>query len=187
MTETDRNAAEHAIGYLLTLLGEDPEREGLQNTPARVVRALQEMTAGRNQDPATILATQFDVKTDEIVMVTGIRFTSLCEHHLLPFVGTAAVGYLPGDRVVGLSKIPRLVECFARRLQVQERLTREIAEAMETQLNPLGVAVVLRAHHACMGCRGVRQPDAIMTTSAMLGCFRTETAARAEFLKLMDC
>lgn len=185
MTPVDRQSAEQAVAYLLTLLGQDVERDGLADTPARVVRAFEEMLAGNDQKPAEILTTTFDEPCDEIVLVTGIRFTSLCEHHLLPFVGTAAVGYLPDTRVVGLSKLPRLVECFARRLQVQERMTRQIAEAIEQQLHPQGVAVIVRAHHSCMGCRGVRQQDAQMVTSAMLGAFRTETAARAEFLQLL--
>lgn len=170
---------------LLAVIGENAQREGLRDTPRRVVKALIEMTAGYQQNPAEILATTFDEKSDEIVMVTGIRFTSLCEHHLLPFIGTVAVGYLPGARVVGLSKLARLVECFARRLQVQERMTRQIAEAIEQNLAPLGVAVVVRAHHACMGCRGVRQQDAQMTTSSMLGAFRDNTASRAEFISLL--
>lgn len=180
----DRESAVEAMRYVLTLLGEDPERDGLRDTPERVIRALVEMTAGRDQEPKQILETTFDEPCDEIVLVTGIRFTSLCEHHLLPFVGTADVGYLPDRRVVGLSKLPRLVECFARRLQVQERMTRQIAEAIQEHLRPLGVAVVVRAHHSCMGCRGVRQQDARMVTSAMLGAFRTEAAARAEFFQL---
>jgi GTP cyclohydrolase IA len=177
---------EAAVRNLLTVVGEDAERAGLRDTPRRVVKALMEMMSGYQQNPAEILATTFDEKSDEIVMVTGIRFTSLCEHHLLPFIGTAAVGYLPGARVVGLSKLARLVECFARRLQVQERMTCQIAEAIEQNLAPLGVAVVVRAHHACMGCRGVRQQDAQMTTSSMLGAFRENTALRAEFISLLS-
>lgn len=185
MTPVDRQSAEQAVAYLLTLLGEDPEREGLAATPSRVVRAFEEMLAGNDQQPAEILTTTFDEPCDEIVLVTGIRFTSLCEHHLLPFVGTAAVGYLPDKRVVGLSKLPRLVECFARRLQVQERLTRQIAEAISVHLEPLGVGVIIRAHHSCMGCRGVRQQDAEMVTSSMLGAFRENATLRAEFLSLL--
>lgn len=185
MTPVDRQSAEQAVSYLLTLLGEDPEREGLLATPSRVVRAFEEMLVGNQQQPAEILTTTFDEPCDEIVLVTGIRFTSLCEHHLLPFVGTADVGYLPDKRVVGLSKLPRLVECFARRLQVQERMTRQIAEAIEQQLKPLGVAVIVRAHHSCMGCRGVRQQDAQMVTSSMLGAFRSESSTRSEFLQLL--
>jgi GTP cyclohydrolase I len=185
MTTVDRTSAEQAVAYLLTLLGEDVEREGLLNTPARVVRAFEEMLAGNHQMPGEILATTFDEPCDAIVLVTGIRFTSLCEHHLLPFVGTADIGYLPDKKVVGLSKLPRLVECFARRLQVQERMTRQVAEAIDRHLEPLGVAVIARAHHSCMGCRGVRQQDAEMVTSSMLGAFRDNATLRAEFLSLL--
>jgi GTP cyclohydrolase I len=173
-----------AVVRLLEHVGEDPNRAGLADTPNRVVRALSEMTAGYSDDPAAILATTFADRCDEMVLVHGIDFTSLCEHHLLPFVGTAAVGYIPGDRVVGLSKLARLVECYARRLQVQERMTTEIAEAVERYLEPRGVAVTVEAHHSCMGCRGVRKPRARMVTSAMLGAFRDNSAARAEFLAL---
>lgn len=139
----------------------------------------------RGHDEANIQAiANFDERSDEIVAVKDVRFTSLCEHHLLPFIGTADVGYLPGPRIVGLSKLARLVECFARRLQVQERMTRQIAEAIEQYLEAQGVGVVVRAHHCCMGCRGVRQQDAVMVTSSMLGAFRDRAEVRAEFLKL---
>lgn len=157
----------------------------LEDTPARMVRALREMTSGYQLDPAQILSRQFDVGCDEIVVVKGVRFTSLCEHHLLPFSGVAHVGYLPGAKVVGLSKLARLVTCFAQRLQVQERLTREIADAMNKHLSPRGVAVVITSRHACMGYRGARQPDAEMSTSSMLGAFRTDAAVRAEFFNLV--
>lgn len=177
-------AAEAAVRQLLMAIGETTERDGLRDTPARVVRALIEMTSGKDLNPAQILATTFDEHSDEIVLVTGIRFTSLCEHHLLPFIGTVDVGYLPGNGVVGLSKLARLVECFARRLQVQERMTRQIAEAIQIHLQAQGVGVVVRAHHSCMGCRGVRQQDAQMITSAMLGVFRDRAEVRAEFLTL---
>lgn len=185
MTEVDRKSAEQCVAYLLTMLGEDVEREGLANTPSRVVRAFEEMLSGKDQQPADILKITFDEACNDIVVVTGIRFTSLCEHHLLPFVGTADIGYLPNKLVVGLSKLPRLVECFARRLQVQERMTRQIAEAIDRHLAPLGVGVIVRAHHSCMGCRGVRQQDAQMTTSSMLGAFRENATLRAEFLSLL--
>lgn len=181
---TREGAAEYGVRNLLILMGEDPEREGLRDTPARVLKAFAEMTRGYQADPAAILSTTFSEQSDEIVMVRGVRFTSLCEHHLLPFVGTVDVGYLPGEQVVGLSKLARLVECFAQRLQVQERMTRQIAEAIEQHLNALGVGVVVRAHHSCMGCRGVKQQDAQMITSAMLGVFRNRTEIRSEFLTL---
>ena len=176
---------ESAVAQLLGFLGEDVKRDGLRDTPARVVKALREMTDGYNHSPIEILGRTFDETSDEMIIVRGIEFTSLCEHHLLPFIGTANVGYLPTDRVVGLSKIPRLVLCFARRFQIQERMTRQIAEAIDSALAPRGVAVTITARHLCMGCRGVKQPAAEMITSAMLGAFRADQAARNEFLQLV--
>lgn len=173
-----------AVVRLLEWVGEDPTRPGLIDTPARVVKAWAEMTKGYAQDPAEILSRTFPDRCDEMVLVTGIDFVSLCEHHVLPFTGTATVGYLPGERVVGLSKIPRLVHAFARRLQVQERLTFQIAHAIDTHLKPGGVGVVVTAHHSCMSCRGVRLAGARMVTSAMLGDLRDDPRARAEFLSL---
>src|SRR5881398_368459 len=143
------------------------------------------MTAGYTEDPAEILSRTFDESSDELVILRGISFYSTCEHHLLPFYGTATVGYLPG-KVVGISKLARLVECFARRLQIQERMTRQIAKAVETHLDARGVGVILRAHHLCMGCRGVRQETTEMVTSAMLGTLRNDAMARAEFLRLTE-
>jgi GTP cyclohydrolase I len=175
--------AEEAVATLLRFIGEEPERDGLRDTPARVVKAWREMTAGYAEDPAEILARTFDESSDELVILRGISFYSTCEHHMLPFYGQAAVGYLPG-KVVGISKLARLVECFAKRLQVQERMTRQIAEAVETHLEARGVGVVLRAHHLCMGCRGVRQEETEMVTSSMLGTLRTDATSRAEFLRL---
>ena len=175
--------AEEAVATLLRFIGEEPERDGLRDTPARVVKAWREMTAGYAEDPAEILARTFDESSDELVILRGISFYSTCEHHLLPFYGQAVVGYLPG-KVVGISKLARLVECFAKRLQVQERMTRQIAEAVETHLEARGVGVVLRAHHLCRGCRGVRQEETEMGTSSMLGTLRTDATSRAEFLKL---
>lgn len=169
---------------LLVQLGENVHREGLRHTPERVARAWRELTEGYDQDPAEILDTTFDVGPyDQMVVVRDIEFWSLCEHHLLPFHGTACVGYLPGERVVGLSKIGRLVQCFARRLQVQERMTQQVAEAMETTLKPLGVGVIIRASHTCMAMRGAKL-DADMLTSALLGRFRDDAVMRAEFLML---
>lgn len=176
--------AEDSVRFLLKHIGEDPDRDGLKDTPARVVKAWREMTSGVNEDPAQILSRTFDVEHDQMVIVRGIRFVSLCEHHVLPFVGTATVGYIPGKRVVGLSKIPRLVRCFARRLQVQERLTDQIAEAMVKYLKPRGVGVIIRARHECMACRGVEQHTAEMVTSALLGAVRKNPAARQELLAL---
>ena len=175
---------ERAFRTLLNIIGEDPMREGLRDTPARAVRAMLELTAGYREEPKKILSTTFAERSDEIVIVRDIEFTSLCEHHLLPFIGTADLGYLPKDRVVGLSKLPRLVLAFARRLQIQERMTREIAEAIALYLDARGVAVIIKAKHLCMGCRGVKQPSAEMITSAMLGVFRDNGAARNEFLQL---
>jgi len=175
--------AEEAVATLLRFIGEEPERDGLRDTPARVVKAWREMTGGYAEDPAEILARTFDESSDELVILRGISFYSTCEHHLLPFYGQAVVGYLPG-KVVGISKLARLVECFAKRLQVQERMTRQIAEAVEAHLEARGVGVVLRAHHLCMGCRGVRQEETEMVTSSMLGTLRTDATSRAEFLKL---
>lgn len=178
------SAAMEAVRTLLEFVGEDPMREGLIDTPRRVAHALQEMTAGLSVDPKAVLGTTFTETCDELVVVTGIEFASLCEHHLLPFTGKATVGYLPGDRVVGLSKIPRLVNAFAARPQLQERLTTQIATTMQEVLSPRGVGVVMRAHHSCMGCRGVRQPNAEMVTSSMLGVVRSCPSLRAELLAL---
>jgi GTP cyclohydrolase IA len=172
------------VRSLLKAIGEDPDRAGLRETPARVWRAMREMTKGYWENPVEILRTTFDETCNEMVVVRGIDFTSLCEHHLLPFVGSAVVGYLPNGHVVGLSKIPRLVDCFARRLQVQERMTIQIATAMMECLNPLGVGVILTAKHACTGCRGVRKANAEMITSSLLGAFREDERTRSEFLNL---
>lgn len=175
-----------AVVRLLEHVGEDPTRPGLADTPDRVLRSLAEMTSGYHDDPAAILARQFPDDYDEMVVVRGVEFHSLCEHHLLGFAGTATVGYLPapGKGVVGLSKLARLVDCFARRLQVQERLTTQVADAIEQHLQPSGVGVVVAARHSCMGCRGVRKPGAEMVTSALRGAMRTQPETRAEFLAL---
>ena len=177
---------EHAVRLLLRLMGEDPNREGLKRTPFRVTRSLQYLTAGYRQDPAKILKRCFKVKQDEMVIVKGIDVFSLCEHHLLPFVGKCHVAYMPKDRIIGLSKIPRLVDCFARRLQVQERLTTQIAEALNEHLAPLGVACVIEASHLCMIMRGVQKQNAKAITSSMLGVFRSSDKTRSEFLTLIN-
>ncbi|MGA7616507.1 MAG: GTP cyclohydrolase I FolE [Thermoanaerobaculia bacterium] len=174
---------ERAVATLLTLIGEDPGREGLIDTPRRVIKAWREMTSGYGEDPGEILARTFEETSDELVLLRGISFHSICEHHLLPFHGTATVGYLPG-RVVGISKLARLVDCFARRLQIQERMTRQIATAIEEHLAPRGVGVRIEARHSCMGCRGVKLPDTELVTTAMLGTLREDAAARAEFFRL---
>lgn len=183
---TDATGPADAVVRLLSYVGEDPTRPGLVDTPERVLRSWAELTAGYADDPAAILARRFPDDYDEMVLVRGVDFTSLCEHHVLAFTGTATVGYLPapGQGVVGLSKLARLVDCFARRLQVQERLTMQIADAIEEHLAPLGVGVVVAATHSCMACRGVRKPRAEMVTSAMRGALRDRPEARAEFLAL---
>ncbi len=177
--------ATKAVRTLLEFVGEDPDREGLMKTPDRVAKALLEMNVGYAQRPELILATQFSERSDEFVILKGIQFQSLCEHHMLPFVGTATVGYLPSEKVVGLSKLARLVHCFAKRLQVQERLTTQIANAVLDHCGARGVGVVITAHHACMSCRGVGETDAEMVTSSMLGMLREDARARAEFLSLI--
>lgn len=181
--ETVKRLAPH-LAELLKALGANAE--ACDNTPARFCKALIEMTCGGREDPREILSKQFEEKSDELVLLRGIGFSSLCEHHLLPFVGVAHVGYLPGSagRVVGLSKLARLVECFACRLQLQERMTRQIAEALSEHLDAYGAAVVVEARHSCMACRGVRKATATMVTSSMLGAFREDRTLRAEFLRL---
>lgn len=183
-TTEDSAGPEDAVVRLLTFIGEDPNRPGLLDTPGRVLRALTEMTSGYGEDPALHLARTFPDHADEMVAVTGIEFTSMCEHHLLTFTGTVDLAYIPGAEVVGLSKLARVVDIFARRLQVQERMTEQIADAIEDALDPRGVGVIVRAKHSCMGCRGVRKPGATMTTSALRGYMKTKPAARAEFLAL---
>jgi GTP cyclohydrolase I len=176
---------EDAVVRLLEWIGEDPTREGLRDTPKRVVKAFREMTSGLAVEPRSVLGTVFNETSDQMVVVRGIRFSSMCEHHLLPFTGTVAVGYVPNGRVIGLSKIPRLVEVFAKRPQVQERMTNQIAQALMDHLAPRGVGVVVKAHHSCMGCRGVKQPDAEMITSCVLGCMKDEAASRAELMEFI--
>jgi len=183
LTFPTQGVAEDAVVTLLQYIGEDPERDGLAGTPERVVRAWRELTAGYADDPAEILSRTFEETSDEMIILRGISFHSMCEHHLLPFQGTAAVGYLPG-KVVGISKLARLVHCFARRLQIQERMTRQIADAVQEHLGARGVGVIVRAQHLCMACRGVRQEETEMVTSAMLGTLRSDATSRAEFLRL---
>jgi GTP cyclohydrolase I len=185
MNSNELTQATNAVRVLLSWIGEDVTREGLRDTPRRVAKAFREMTAGLHMNPAEVLGTVFQETSDQMVVVRGIRFSSMCEHHLLPFTGTAAVGYIPKGRVIGLSKIPRLVEVFAKRPQVQERMTNQIAESLMEHLQPNGVGVIVKAHHSCMGCRGVRQPDAEMVTSCLLGCLRQDGAARSELLGLL--
>jgi GTP cyclohydrolase IA len=174
------------VESLLVELGEDPDRQGLKATPDRVSRSLRELTAGYGVKPEEVIADAiFDQDYDEMVLVKDIAFYSLCEHHMLPFFGHVHVGYLPNGKVVGLSKIPRLIEIYARRLQIQEQLTREIAEALNSALAPKGVGVVIEARHLCMEMRGVETPGGRMITSCMLGTFRKDPRTRAEFLDLV--
>jgi GTP cyclohydrolase IA len=178
---------EEAIRIILGEIGEDPARAGLAATPARVHRMYTELTAGYRVDPDRLLnEAVFDVDYSEMVVVKGIPFHSLCEHHLLPFFGTAAVAYIPDGRVVGLSKIPRIVDMYARRLQVQERFTQQVADLLMERLRPQGVGVVVEATHLCAVIRGVRKPGMTMTTSAVLGLFRRSEKTRAEFFSHLD-
>ena len=177
---------EYTIRLLLRLMGEDPTREGLKRTPLRVKQSLQFLTSGYRLQPAKILNRSFaEVKHDEMVIVKDIDFYSLCEHHLLPFFGKCHIAYVPDKKIIGLSKIPRLVDAFAHRLQVQERLTTQIAEAINQHIHPLGVACVVEASHLCLMMRGVQKQNARAVTSSMLGAFRTSDKTRSEFLTLI--
>ena len=176
---------EKAVREILLAVGEDPDREGLLKTPNRVARAYAELMAGLQEDPRKHLKTVFRERYDEVVLLRDIEFHSLCEHHLLPFTGRAHVAYLPDGKVVGLSKLARLVEGFARRPQVQERLTTQIADALMEELNPIGSACVIEATHTCMTIRGARKPGSTMVTSALRGIFKENPASRSEILALM--
>jgi len=171
---------------VLLRIGEDPSRDGLQRTPERMEKALKFLTKGHSENPEEILrGAMFDVDYDEMVIVRDIEMFSLCEHHLLPFIGKVHVAYIPNGKVIGLSKLPRLVDIFARRLQVQERLTTQIAETIQKAINPQGVGVVVEARHLCMMMRGVEKQHSSAVTSSMLGCFRQEQETREEFLSLI--
>jgi GTP cyclohydrolase IA len=177
---------ERAVREILLAVGEDPDREGLLKTPNRVARAYGELMAGLQDDPKRHLKTVFNERYDEIVLLRDIEFHSLCEHHLLPFTGKAHVAYLPDGKVVGLSKLARLVEGYARRPQVQERLTTQIADALMDELQPLGAACVIEATHTCMTIRGAKKHGAVMVTSALRGIFKENPSSRAEVLALMQ-
>lgn len=178
---------ENLFTKIIENLGEDPSREGLVRTPLRAAKAMEFLTSGYRQNVDKILnGAIFNEDYDEMVIVKEIEFYSLCEHHILPFWGRCHVGYLPRNRIIGLSKIPRLVDMFSRRLQVQERLTREIAEALETALDPRGVAVVIEAQHLCMMARGVEKQAPKMATNVMRGAFRDDSSTRAEFLRCVQ-
>ncbi|HET9914772.1 MAG TPA: GTP cyclohydrolase I FolE [Anaerolineales bacterium] len=179
----DYEAVRKAVFEIIKAVGEDPEREGLQNTPDRVSRMYAELLSGYSADPEKLINDAlFNINYDEMVLVRDIEFYSLCEHHMLPFLGRAHVAYLPKGKVIGLSKIPRIVDMYARRLQVQERMTRQIADLLQQILEPQGVAVVVEGLHMCSMMRGVKKHDARMTTSAMHGAFRANLATRQEFL-----
>jgi GTP cyclohydrolase I len=181
--EMKLDAIEKSVEDILLAIGEDPNREGLLRTPHRVAGAYEELLSGYRMDPkALINEAVFDVAYDEMVIVRDIEFSSMCEHHMLPFIGRAHVAYIPSDKVIGLSKIPRIVDLFSKRLQVQERMTTQIAEFIDYVLNPQGVAVVVEGLHMCMMLRGVKKQNARMTTSAMLGVFREDLSTRMEFL-----
>jgi len=181
----DQERIRRAVREILLAVGEDPDREGLVETPDRVARMYAELFAGLSKDPREILQKTFTQKYDEVVLVGDIEFASLCEHHLLPFMGKAHIAYLPNGKIVGLSKIPRVVELLSRRPQVQERMTEELADLLMHELDARGVGVVLEATHTCMTIRGVRKPGSFLTTSAMRGSFRTNQSTRAELMALI--
>ncbi|WP_421710327.1 GTP cyclohydrolase I FolE [Algihabitans sp.] len=179
--------AEAAVRTLIEWAGDDPDREGLVGTPERVVRAYEEFFAGYNEDPISLLAKTFEETAayDEMVVLRDIRLESHCEHHMVPILGKAHIGYLPAGRVVGISKLARLVEVFAKRMQIQEALTAQVADTIQEVLKPRGVAVVIEAAHQCMTTRGIHKPGVSMVTSRMLGCFRDDPATRREFLAMI--
>ena len=184
----DLDRIEAAVAEILVALGEDPSRDGLQETPARVARMYAEVCSGLHEDPADYLIRTFDLEHDEMVMVRDIPVYSLCEHHLLPFFGVAHVAYIPqkGGMITGLSKLARLVDGFSRRLQIQERLTSQVAGAIQRTLEPLGTLVVIEAEHLCMSMRGVQKPGAVTVTSAVHGVFRDEVSTRLEAMRFIE-
>ncbi len=183
-----REKAEDAVRTLIEWAGDDPDREGLVGTPARVVRAYEEFFAGYHEDPVTILGKTFEETDayDEMVLLRDIRLESHCEHHIVPIIGKVHIGYLPSDRVVGISKLARLVEVFARRMQIQETLTAQIADTIQDVLKPKGVGVVIEAAHQCMTTRGIKKPGVSMVTSRMRGCFRDDASTRREFFAMIS-
>ena len=183
--EVDLQRIEKAVLEILAAVGEDPHREGLKDTPQRVARMYDELLAGMRHDPSEHLKSIFHEKYDEIVLLRDIPFYSMCEHHLMPFIGKAHVAYLPAGKVLGVSKLARVVDSFARRLQLQERLTDQIADFLMQELSPQGVSVVLEASHSCMTIRGIRKPGSVMVTSALRGIFKKDPRSRAEVLTLM--
>ena len=182
--EVGETSLEPLVAQLITALGEDVAREGMAKTPERVERSLRFLTSGYRQDPREVInGALFKAESSEMVVLTGIEFYSLCEHHMLPFFGTAAIGYVPGDKILGLSKFARVIDVFARRMQVQERMTAQIADALDEILEPRGVAVVTRASHLCMMMRGVEKQGSVTVTSAMRGIFREDARTRQEFMQ----
>jgi len=181
----DSARLEKAVREILLAVGEDVEREGLKRTPRRVANMYSELLAGMNEDPKEHLKGIFTEKYDEIVLLRDIPFYSICEHHLMPFIGSAHVAYLPSGTVLGVSKLARIVDCFARRLQVQERLTAQIADFIMSSLKPQGVAIVLEASHSCMTIRGIKKPGSVMVTSALRGIFKKDPRSRSEIMTLM--
>jgi GTP cyclohydrolase I len=181
----DHDRIRAAVREILLAVGEDPDREGMRETPDRVARMYAEMLSGLRKDPREHLQKTFTQKYDEMVLEKNIGFESLCEHHLLPFLGKAHIAYLPAGKIVGLSKLARVVEGFSRRPQVQERMTEEIADLLMTELEPRGVAVILEASHTCMTIRGIRKPDSLCVTSAMRGVFRDNQSTRTELMALV--
>jgi GTP cyclohydrolase I len=185
MKPIDHAKIENAIRDILAAVGEDVDREGLRETPARVARMYSELLGGMREEPEIHFKSVFTEDYDEIVLLRDIPFFSMCEHHMLPFIGCAHVAYLPSGKVLGVSKMARIVDCFAKRLQVQERLTGEIADLMMEHLKPLGVAVVVEASHSCMTIRGIKKPGSTMVTSALRGLFRKDSRSRNEILSLL--
>ena len=183
--QVDQERIRRAVREILAAIGEDPDREGLLETPARVARMYAELFSGLHDDPRVHLKKVFTEKYDEVVLVKDISFNSMCEHHMLPFYGKAHIGYIPGGKVLGLSKLARVVEVVSRRPQVQERMTETIADLMVEELDPKGVAVVIEAGHSCMTIRGVRKPGSTCVTSAMRGIFRSHVSSRAEIMTLI--
>ncbi len=183
--KVDKARIENAVREILIAVGDDPEREGLKDTPARVARMYEEVFQGMRRDPREVLKTVFTEKYEEMVILRDITFNSMCEHHLMPFEGKAHIAYLPNGKVVGLSKLARVVDVFAQRPQVQERLTTQIADILMHELSAQGAAVVIEAVHTCMTCRGVKKPGSVMVTSAVRGVCKTSPATRAEALALL--
>ena len=183
--KVDTDKIEKAINDILNAIGEETDREGLSRTPERVARMYVELLAGMREDPKTHLRSVFTENCDEIVLLRDIPFYSICEHHLMPFIGTAHVAYLPSGTILGVSKLARIVDCFARRLQTQERLAYQIADFIMQNLKPKGVAVVLEASHSCMTIRGIKKPGSVMVTSALRGIFKKDPRSRSEVMSLM--